>query len=104
MEETLQLLSFLVSFLYGIFFGIVEVIHYRLTKNYHIIFKYLTTLFFVIDISLGYLLIMYHINQGVFHLYFMFFSFLGFFLSFPLQKYVKKYIKIKFKIGKKKKL
>ena len=43
----------------------------------------------MIDVVLGYVIIMYHINQGIIHIYFLIFVFLGFILENILHKYVK---------------
>ena len=101
MEETTQLLTFLISFIYGMFFEILLEIHYHISKKYLLIFKYLTTLFLVIDIVLGYLLCIYKLNQGIFHIYFILFVFLGFIVTFPLHKYVKINKLFNKKLGKK---
>lgn len=50
--------------------------------------KYVTTLLFVLNIVLIYLLSMYYLNCGVIHIYFVFFVFLGFLFYGFLQKYV----------------
>ena len=93
MSANLQLICFLASFLYGIFFGLLSKFHFNLISKYHQIFQLLISVVFVIDIVLGYILIMYHLNFGIFHLYFFFFIFVGFICSFPLHKCVKQFIK-----------
>lgn len=91
MEETLQICSFLLSFCYGVFFGLATIWHFHVTNHYSILMKYLTTFLFILDIVLGYLFCMYQLNEGVFHVYFLLFVLIGFGLAFPLQKYVKSY-------------
>ncbi len=95
MSANLQLICFLASFLYGIFFGLLSKFHFNLINKYHIIFQLLISLVFVIDIVLGYILIMYHLNLGIFHIYFLVFIFIGFIVSFLLQAYLKKDYKSK---------
>lgn len=89
MEETLQLLTFLFSFCYGVFFGYLSRWHFKFTIHYSVVLKYISTFLFILDIVLGYILGMYHLNEGIFHLYFLFFVFLGFIVSFSLHKIVK---------------
>ena len=89
MSANLQLICFFISFLYGLFFGFLTKIHFNIIKKYHQIFQLLISVIFIIDIVLGYILIMYHINGGIFHIYFIIFIFLGYTLSFSLHKYVK---------------
>ena len=93
MSANLQLICFLASFLYGLFFGLLSIVHFNLINKYHKIFQLLISLVFIIDIVLGYILLMYHLNLGIFHIYFFIFIFIGFLLSFSLHKYVKCIIK-----------
>ena len=85
MSANLQLICFLVSFLYGILFGLLTKLHFSLINKYHQIFQ-----IFIIDIILGYILIMYNLNAGIFHIYFFIFILGGYLLSFLILKYLKK--------------
>ncbi len=76
--------------MYGILFGLLTIKHFKIIEKYHVIFKYIITLVFILDIMLGYMLGMYKINQGIFHIYFIIVCFLGFWCSYYLHKYVKK--------------
>lgn len=89
MEETIQLLSFLVSFFFGFFFHILTRIHFKFTESYPTLLKYLTTFLFILNIVLLYLLILYYLNGGVLHVYFLIFVFLGFFFYGVLSRNVK---------------
>ncbi len=90
MSANLQLICFLVSFLYGILFGLLTKLHFSLINKYHQIFQILISLVFIIDIILGYILIMYNLNAGIFHIYFFIFILGGYLLSFLILKYLKK--------------
>jgi len=89
MEETLQLLSFLVSFLFGFIFHLFSNFHFKITDRYSILLKYIATFLFLLDAVLVYILILYYLNGGILHIYFLIFVFLGFFLFGILQKRVK---------------
>lgn len=89
MEETLQLLSFLVSFFFGFFFHMVSNFHFKITEKYPVLFQYLSTFLFLLDAVLLYIFILYYLNGGVLHIYFLIFLFLGFFLFGIFQKRVK---------------
>ena len=93
MSSNVQLWCFLISFLYGLFFGLMSKLHFWLIKDYTFCFRFLISVVFVIDCVLGYILVMYHLNLGIFHIYFDVFVFIGFVLAFPLHKYVNYYIK-----------
>ena len=89
MDEVTQLISFFLSFLFGMFFHFLSNYHFKIIIKYAIWFQYLVTFLFIIDSVLAYVLLMYHVNFGVIHLYFLAFVFLGFFAFSSLQKNVK---------------
>ncbi len=89
MSAGIQLFTFFVSFLYGVLFSFLTRWHFHVLLPNSIIMKYLSTILFMIDVVLGYVIIMYHINQGIIHIYFLIFVFLGFILENILHKYVK---------------
>ena len=80
MSAGIQLFTFFVSFLYGILFSFFTCCHFQVILSNSIIMKYLSTILFMIDVVLGYVIVMYHINQGVIHIYFLLFVFFGFIL------------------------
>ena len=92
MDEVIQLFSFFVSFCIGFVFSIVTKFHFKLVDSYPKILQYLLTVLYVIDFVLLYVILMYHINGGVIHIYFLAFVFVGFFCSEVLQS------RFKFKI------
>jgi len=93
MDYKIQLLSFLLSFLFGIFFSFVSQFHYDLVFSLKKFMRYLLTFLFILDISLGYILMMYYINDGVIHLYFVGVTLLGYGCEKYFTNYVKKYVK-----------
>ena len=100
MDYKLQLLSFFVSFLFGIFFSFTSRFHYNLVFKLKKILRYLLTFLYILDISLFYILIMYYINHGNVHLYFVFLTFLGYYVEPYLTLSVKKSVKFKSYIAK----
>ncbi len=91
MNYKLQIISLIFSFIFGIFFYIVSLFHYKMIRNIPIIFKYLFTFLFMSIISFLYVLLMYKVNYGVIHIYFMIVLFIGYFSSYI---YVKKFRKM----------
>ncbi len=89
MDEITQLISFFVSFLFGMGFHFFSDYHFKIISKYSMWFQYLITFLFIIDTVLSYILLMYHVNYGVFHVYFLAFVFLGFFMFSFLQKNIK---------------
>lgn len=94
MDYRVQLFSFLVSFLFGIFFSFVSRFHYELVFSLKKVLRYVLTFLFILDLSLLYILLMYYVNHGNLHLYFIFLTFIGYFVEKPLILYVKRHVKL----------
>lgn len=88
MDEITQLLSFFISFLFGFSFHILTNFHFKISETYSTVLKYISTFLFVLDIVLCYVLLMYYLNGGIIHIYFLAFVFFGFFFYDILQKNV----------------
>lgn len=86
MSSTLQLISFLVSFLYGIFFYFLTSLNFHLIKDLKLYLKHILTFIYVIDMTIIYIIIFYHLNKGYFHIYFILMVFVGFFIGFLIYK------------------
>lgn len=95
MNYKLQLISFLVSFIYGIFFYYTSLLNYKMIKNHSIIIKYIITFVYILNISLIYILIMYKVNFGIIHIYFIIVLFLGFYFGSVYCKKLRKFCKVK---------
>ena len=74
----IQLKSIIFSFLYGCFFNLLLKINYKYIYYSKGILKILINLFFVIDNTLLYFIILRYINNGIFHFYFLLSIILGF--------------------------
>lgn len=95
MNYKLQLLSFLVSFLFGIFFYFTSLLNHKIIKKHSIVLQYIITFVYILDISLLYILLMYKVNYGIIHVYFIGMLFLGFVFGWFYCKHLKKFCKIK---------
>lgn len=95
MDYKIQIISFIFSFIFGVFFYFTSVLNYKFISKYPIIFRYLITFIYVIDIALLYTLFMFKINYGVIHIYFVLILFLGFFIGSIYRKKLKKLCQIK---------
>lgn len=78
MELEVQITSFIVSFVFGYFFS------FLLNLNYQYLFgtrkwaKIIATVFFILDNTILYFILLRWINHGVMHPYFFFMIVLGF--------------------------
>ena len=95
MDYKLQIISLIISFLYGVFFSTVTNINYNYLYKTSTPFKITFNIIFILDVVLIYLIIMYKINKGIFHNYFILMIFLGYVVSFNKIKASTKRLKLK---------
>lgn len=96
-----QILSLIVSFLFGILFSICTDLNYRFLFSKKKIVKVIITIVYIIDFTLLYFLILKYLNNGILHYYFIIFIIIGYTFSF---KYINSFfdnmkLKIKSKIS-----
>lgn len=82
MNANIQLISFVISFLYGIFFNLLTIINFKLIENIKVIYKHIITFVYVMDMAIIYIIILYNLNKGYFHIYFILTVFIGYVLSY----------------------
>ena len=97
MNYKIQLISFLFSFIFGIFFNLVSKLNYKIVAKYPKLLRYIITMVFILDVSLLYVICMYRINYGVIHIYFILVLFIGFFCASLYGKKLRNICKIKVK-------
>ena len=81
MNSYVQVISLLVSFIYGIVFYILSKFNKYIISKKNNIVKLLVTTVYVVDMVIIYIFIMYKINFGNIHPYFIISLILGFVLS-----------------------
>lgn len=87
MSSYIQVISFIASFFYGIFFYFLTRFNRFMLSNKNNFIKFLVTLVFIIDIVILYIYLMYRINFGMIHPYFASFVVIGFiFMSILFEK------------------
>lgn len=101
MDYKLQLLSLFISFIYGIFFSLLTNFNYKCLYKTSTPLKITFNIIFVLDIVLLYTFIIYKVNKGVFHIYFILMILLGYVISFNKIKMLIKRLKEKSNIVKK---
>jgi len=77
MTLILQIKSLAFSFLYGVFFAFTYKYNYKFLTSKNLIFKIIISFFFVLDHILLYFVLIFIINNGRLHLYFLFTFILG---------------------------
>ena len=91
MELTIQIKSLVLSFLYGIFFNLCFNIFYNILFTKYKILNIIANFVFNLFIFGLYFYLLYIINNGIIHFYFLMALFFGFFL------YNKLYVKLRVK-------
>ena len=86
----MQLLLLLINFFYGQLVFCSMLLNYFFIKKEPIIVKILLTSLFTIDITILYLIIIYKINYGIFHYYYLFSFGIGFYFAYFFKKKCKK--------------
>lgn len=78
MELSVQLQVLIVSFVYGILFSYLIKLQYKFLFDSKLFYKIVITILFVFDNCLLYFLILRTINNGIFHIYFLFSLIVGY--------------------------
>jgi len=90
MNLKIQIISLIISFLYGIVFSVLMNINYKYLFHKKWYIKTIVTFVFVIDMALLFFIIMKYINEGIIHYYFYIMISIGFLISFSKTKRIRK--------------
>ena len=90
----IQILSFTVSFLYGMFFYLLLEINYKFLTSSSLLVKIISSLLFVVFNTLLYFIILLYINNGYVHVYFLFLMLVGYFFCIVIYKLIVNKIRI----------
>lgn len=104
MDAKTQILVLFFSYIFGLSFFYLAKINNQIIKNQKKIYRSFITILFIYNIVLIYIISIYKINKGMFHIYFFLMIILGFISSYYLTKKMKnnvKYRKIIAKLQKK---
>ena len=94
MDYKVQLISLLVSYVFGIVFYFTSLLNYKIIKNYNKIFKYVTTFLYMLNIAIIYICLLFKVNNGNIHPYFIIMVLLGFLLGVKIKKALTKNVKL----------
>ncbi len=78
MELSIQLQSLIASFVYGMLVSYLIKLQYKFLFNGRIFYKIIITTLFIFDNCLLYFLLLRTINDGIFHIYFLFMLIIGY--------------------------
>ena len=86
MTSKIQLITLGISLIYGFLFYYLYKINYKIIKGKKRFYQSLITILFMYNIVLIYIIIIFKINNGIFHPYFFIMMILGFYLNVKLTK------------------
>ena len=89
MTSLMQLFLFFVNLFVGILLFFLIKLNYYFIKNEVIIVKVLITLLFALDTSLGYIILIYRLNFGIYNIYYILAIILGFIIAYNVNNRVK---------------
>lgn len=89
MTSLMQLAMLSINLVYGFIVFWVVILNYFFIKNETILVKVLLTSLFSLDFTILYLILIYKINNGIFHLYYLLAFGIGFYLGYKLKSCVK---------------
>lgn len=78
MNSYIQLASLIVSFSYGIILFYLNRFNIKVMRNKNIVVKSIINCLYLFDISLLYVVILYYLNGGILHIYFVLCIVLGY--------------------------
>lgn len=94
MDAKTQIIVLLFSYFYGFFFFYLAYINKKIIDKQNRIYRSIITILMMYNIVLLYIIIIYKINNGKFHLYFFIMLILGFYSSIKLTKKMLKNVKL----------
>ncbi len=86
MSANLQLITLLLSLLFGILFYFLTIFNFKMINNLKVIYKHIITFIYVLDMTIIYIIFLYHLNKGYFHIYFVLTVLLGFIFGYIINK------------------
>ena len=86
MDLDIQIKTLVISFVFGMILSYIIKSQYKYFFDSKIIFKILLSIIFTFDVVLIYFLILRFINNGIFHIYFIFMIIIGYILGINLTK------------------
>lgn len=94
MDAYTQVYLISLSYLYGAIFYLLAKYNLLITKNLSTFLKYVITFIFIIDIVIIYIYLVYKVNKGIFHIYFLLSMFLGYLTIYKLLPNIVKFCQI----------
>ena len=86
MTSNMQLISFIISFIFGIIFYFLTIFNFKIISSLKRYLQHIITFIYVLDMIIIYIIIFYQLNKGYFHIYFIAMVMIGFFLGLLIDK------------------
>lgn len=79
----------LYNFLFGYITYYINVLNYKMIKDEAKILKVIITMLFAFNMSIIYILGVYKLCNGIYHIYYLLLYFIGYYVSYKLRNHVK---------------
>lgn len=89
MSIVIQLLCFFASFLYGIFVKFILFVNSKAVSKNKIFLYLIINIISIYLLVLGYIIVIYRINHGIFHIYFLMSILIGYLSVSNIVKFLK---------------
>lgn len=89
MTVNIQLITFIFSFLYGIIASFLFKLNYKIVNNLKKVFNNILTIIFTLDVLIIYVILVYYLNNGYLHIYFIMTLLVGIYVGISCLKGVK---------------
>ena len=86
MDAKTQITVLLISYIYGFLFYYLAKLNNEIIKKKKRLYRSIISILFMYNIVLTYIIIIYKINNGIFHIYLFFMIILGFLSSIKITK------------------
>ena len=95
MNAKVQIIVLVFSYFFGLIFYFLNYLNILIIKDMKKIYRSFITILFMYNIVLIYLICLYKLNQGMFHIYFLFLLILGFMSGIKLLKIMLNNVKMR---------
>lgn len=95
MDAKTQIIILTFSWIYGFIFQILTIFHNHIIRRKKRVYRSIITMLFMYNIVLIYIILMYKLNNGKFHIYFILMIIIGCYSSYIFTKKIANNVKFK---------
>ena len=89
MSANIQLICLIYSFCFGILFNLINKLYFKILNRVNILFKIIFYVIYIVLISVLYMYVLFRINDGILHIYFILCILAGYYINVKWCKFIK---------------